>query len=156
MDLNSAIIATTLLITIQQLLRQLFPNCFGYAWQLVIHKLIPQTIEDHEWFKDPHSLFFFSKNEMRIHLFPVFSQSNLRNIVLLGGLSLWMFLNFNVQEINQSFEAITFLLVMAALLIIPIKFFAEGINKFNPDYFLVISFNVASYVTALRFVITTF
>lgn len=155
MDLNTAILATLSLVVITQLFRQLLPNCFAYPWQLGIHEFVPERFIQHKWFKDKDSLFFFSKDEMVIHIFPLLSQSNLRNIVLLGGLSLWMFLNFNIHEIQQGFDSIVLLLVTAAFLALPIKVASEG-TKFNPDYVLFLTFNVASYLVGLQFVTVNF
>lgn len=156
MDLNMAILATLSLVVITQVFRQLLPNCFAYPWQLGLHELVPEKFVQHRCFRDKESLFFFSKDEKIIHTFPLLSQSNLRNVVLVGGLSLCMFLNFNTHEIKEGFDAIVLLLLMAAFLALPIKVAFEGARRFNPDYVLFITFNIASYLIALQFVTVNF
>lgn len=159
MDLNSAILATLSLVVITQVLRQLLPNCFAYPWQLGIHEVIPEKFVQHSWFRDKDSLFFFSKDEMIIHAFPLLSQSNLRHVVLIGGFSLWMFLNFNNHEINQGFDMITSFLLVVASIAFAIKTakVALGVeDSFNPIYVLFVAFNVASYLIALQFVTVNF
>ena len=76
MDSSSAILASLYIVVITQVLRQLIPNCFAYPWQLGIHKLLPEKFAQRRWFKDKESLFFFSQDEIIIHTFPLFSQSN--------------------------------------------------------------------------------
>lgn len=156
MDINSAILATLSVIVITQLFRQLLPNCFAYPWQLGLHEIIPKKFVQHRWFKDKDSLFFFSSDETIIHTFPILSQSNLRNVVLSGGLSFWMFLSFNIPEIKQGFDAIFLLLLVAAFIALPIKVAFEGASKFNPDTVLFMSLNVASYLIAVQFVTVNF
>ena len=156
MDLNTAILATLSLVVITQVFRQLLPNCFAYPWQLGLYELVPDKFVHHRWFRNKDSLFFFSKDEKIIHTFPLLSQSNLRNIVLLGGLSLCVFLNFNTHEIKEGFDAIVLLSLMAAFLALPIKVAFEGARRFNPDYVLFITFNIASYFIALQFVTVNF
>lgn len=156
MDVISAILATLTLIIITQVFRQFLPNCFAYPWQLGLYEVIPKKFWQHRWFKDKDSLLFFSDDETIIHTFPILSQSNLRNIVLLGGMSLWMFLSFNVHEIQEGLDAVLLLLLIAAFMVLPVKVVFDGLGKFNPDIFLFISFNVASYLIALQFVTVNF
>ncbi|WP_339145199.1 hypothetical protein [Pseudoalteromonas galatheae] len=156
MDLNTAVLAALSLVVITQAFRQLLPNCFAYPWQLGLHELVPEKYVQHRWFRDKDSLFFFSKDRVIIHTYPLLSQSNLRNVVLLGGLNLWLFLNLNTHEIKQGFDAIVFLLLMSGFLALSIKVVFEGTRKFNPDYVLFITFNIASYLIALQFVTVNF
>lgn len=156
MGVISAILATLTLIIITQVFRQLLPNCFAYPWQLGLHEVIPKKYGQHRWFKDKDSLLFFSDDETIIHTFPILSQSNLRNVVLLGGMSLLVFLNFNAHEIQEGFDAVLLLLLIAAFMVLPIKVVFDGLGKFNPDIVLFISFNVASYLIALQFITVNF
>ncbi|MCF2902231.1 hypothetical protein L1267_17825 [Pseudoalteromonas sp. OFAV1] len=156
MNLNTAILATLTIIVITQVLRQLLPNLFACVWQLALYELVPTGLTGHRWFKDKRSLFFFSKDEILIHTYPVFTQPNLRNVVLLGGLSFWMLLNFNLEDIRQGIDIITLILLGAAFLVIPIKVASEGINNFNPDYLILLASSIVSYLIALQFVIIIF
>jgi hypothetical protein len=156
MDVISAILATLTLIIITQVFRQLLPNCFAYPWQLGLHEVIPKQFEQHRWFKDKDSLFYFSDDEKIVHTFPILSQSNLRSVVLLGGMSLWIFLNFNVHEIQEGFDAVLTLSLIAAFVVLPIKVVFDGLEKFNPDIVIFISFHVASFLIALQFVTVNF
>ena len=156
MNLYTAILATLTIIVITQVFRQLLPNLFAYAWQRVLHELVPIGLTRHRWFRDKSSLFFFSKDEILIHTYPVFTQPNLRNVVLLGGLSFWMLLNFNLEDIRQGIDIITLILLGAAFLVIPIKVASEGTNNFNPDYLILLASSIVSYLIALQFVIIIF
>ena len=121
-----------------------------------LHEIIPEKFVQHRWFREKNSLLFFSKEEVVMHTFPIMNHSNLRNVVLGGGLSLWIFLNFNILEFKHEFDAFILLLISGALLVFPTKVAFEGTRKFNPDYIPFLTFNATSYLVALQFVTVTF
>lgn len=65
-------------------------------------------------------------------------------------------MNFNVHEIQEGFDAVLTLMLIAALMVLPIKVAFDGLDKFNPDIVLFISFHVASFLIALQFVTVNF
>ncbi|MBQ4839818.1 hypothetical protein [Pseudoalteromonas luteoviolacea] len=155
MDLHTAFFATFSIVLITQLLKQVLPNCFAFPWQLGLHEIVPKKYIQHRWFKDTNSLFYFSKDEIIFHTFPLLSQSNLRYVALLGGLNMWMFLNVGIDVINIAFEWISSFLITVALFMVPFKIVFSR-TGFNPDYIVLISFDLIGYLIALQFVMVSF
>jgi hypothetical protein len=156
MDNMDALYASALMVLITQVFRQLLPNCFAFPWQLGICYFVPSKFRKMNWFSNKNSLLFFSEDERLFHTYNIKTQSNLRSIVLMFGLSFWIFTRFSTTDILLGWDAIVTLIITAIMIAVPIKVASEGFGKFNPDYILYLVFSGSGLLVALDFILVNF
>jgi hypothetical protein len=156
METITAFFAAFTMVLITQILRQLLPNVVAYPWQSGLCFIVPKNFRDKKCFNNKDSLLFFSEDEKLIHIFSLKSQSNLRNIVLIFGLSFFLFTRVELSDIQQGWEAVVTLLVVAAMVQFTITIALKGADNFDPDRLLHLLFNVSSMLFALDFILVNF
>ena len=156
MEISSALLAALTVVVITQVFRQVLPNTFSYPWQLGLCYLVPEKYREFGSFNDKGSLFFFSKNETVIHTYPVFSQSNLRNVVLIFSICLFLFTRVGLADIKESWDHLLNLIIGVSVFQILIGIVTNGISRHNLDYVMNSVFNAAAFVVALQFITVNF
>jgi hypothetical protein len=153
MIIEKAVFGSLFFTVIVQGLRQLLPNIIAYPWQVLVCSIVPENYRDHRWFNDKNSIFYFSSEHVKIHKLPLTSQSNLRSIVLLFGLCFWLLSQFNAEDIVEGWSSLTTLVVVATFIALPVKVAYEGLEKFNPDVVLRVTFSSISLLLSFRLVL---
>ena len=156
MEPITALFAAFTMVLITQVLRQLLPNVVTYPWQSGLCFIVPKNFRDKRCFNNKDSLFFFSEDEKLIHILSLKSQSNLRNIVLIFGLSFFLFTRVGLAEIQQGWGAIVTLCIISAMVQFPLAMAFKGAGTFDPDRLLYLIFNVSSMLIALGFILVNF
>jgi hypothetical protein len=88
-----AILGSALCVLIAQSIKLLMPGVFALTWQFVAGRFLPVNMTSHLWVVSPLSLFYLPPKGNTLPILSFTSQSNLRMLTLVAGLSLIVFSN---------------------------------------------------------------